>query len=352
MKGISLFSSAGIDEYYLNQIGFDIVVANELIKKRGDLYSFLYPKCNMIIGDINSDKVFNQLKVHADKQKIDFIIATPPCQGVSLAGKNKNNNQMIKDDRNYLIFKAIELIKIVKPKFILIENVVRFNKLFLPYKGTLSSVFDILTKEFPSYSVDMHEFDASDYSIPQKRKRIIYRIYDKSISWQLPKKSKLVTVRDAISHLPSLESGERSNIRWHFARKHDNRHVNWMKHTPEGCSAFDNDQHFPVNNMGHRIKGYRATYSRMKWDAPAPTITMRNDAISSQSNVHPGRKKQDGTYSDARVLSILELLILTSLPEDINLPESISENLIRQCIGESFPPLLLKKILQKIHFNS
>lgn len=76
---------------------------------------------------------------------------------------------------------------------------------------------------------------------------------------------------------------------------------------------------------------------------------MRNDAISSQLNVHPGRKLTNGHYSDARVLTPLELMLLSSLPEDWNIPEDTNELLIRKCIGECIPPLLIKKIVEQIH---
>ena len=86
----------------------------------------------------------------------------------------------------------------------------------------------------------------------------------------------------------------------------------------------------------------------MRWDEPAPTITVRNDCISSQRNVHPGRLLKNGTYSDARVLTPLELMILDSLPEDWNIPDDTPEILIRQIIGESVPPLMVQKIIQEI----
>ncbi len=76
---------------------------------------------------------------------------------------------------------------------------------------------------------------------------------------------------------------------------------------------------------------------------------MRNDAISSQRNVHPGRLKPDGTYSDARVLTPLELMIINSMPTDWNIPDDTPEILVRQCIGESIPPLLLKKVAGMIN---
>ena len=82
--------------------------------------------------------------------------------------------------------------------------------------------------------------------------------------------------------------------------------------------------------------------------SPAPTITMRNDCISSQSNVHPGRLLSDGTYSDARVLTVYELMIVSSLPKDWNIPDWASDHFIRQVIGEGIPPLLVKNIMKEL----
>ena len=75
---------------------------------------------------------------------------------------------------------------------------------------------------------------------------------------------------------------------------------------------------------------------------------MANGSISSQNNVHPGRLKSDGTYSDARVLSLKEIFILTGLPEDWHPPKWASENLIRQVTGEGIPPKLIDRLLTTI----
>ena len=121
-----------------------------------------------------------------------------------------------------------------------------------------------------------------------------------------------------------------------------------MQHTPTGKSAFENRKYYPVKNDGEKIDGWKSTYRRMKWDEPAPAITIRNDAISSHMNVHPGRHLNNGKYSDARVLTPLELIILTSLPKDWALPDDTPELLLRKCLGESIPPLMTKKIVSGI----
>ena len=70
--------------------------------------------------------------------------------------------------------------------------------------------------------------------------------------------------------------------------------------------------------------------------------------MSSHNNVHPGRLKKDGTYSDARVLTLLETFIVHSIPKDIDFPQDATDTFIRTMIGESVPPLLLYKIISEI----
>ena len=110
MKGVSLFSSAGIAETYLRESGINISVANELVEERASLHTKIYPDCNMITGDILNKKIFQNIIASSGK-KIDFLIASPPCQGMSVAGKNRNINQMLSDERIFLVFRIIEFIE-------------------------------------------------------------------------------------------------------------------------------------------------------------------------------------------------------------------------------------------------
>ncbi len=346
LKGISLFASAGIGETYFESIGIDIIVANELIPKRADLYQKLHPNTKMICGDISNYDTFNNILRNCPP-KIDFLLASPPCQGMSVAGKNRCQESMESDKRNYLITYVVEIIKKTDPDYILIENVPSLLKLELKYDGEFKNVVEILNYEFGhEYIIEGKVVDSSDFKVPQTRLRAIIKMNKKNKRWEWPKiHTEKVTVEEAIGHLPSLEAGEVSDIKWHFARNHTKNNILWMKHTPTGNTAFSNELYFPQKDNGERIKGYESSYRRIKWDTPAPTITIRNDCIGSQRNVHPGRLLVDGTYSDARVLTPLELMILTSLPIDWNIPDDTPEILIRQCIGESIPPLMLKEIV-------
>jgi len=347
MRGVSLFSGAGIAEHFMEDLGIEIVVANELIEKRAKLYQNIYPNTKMIQGDILNNKVFNNIIKKSGK--IDFLIASPPCQGMSIAGKNRSVKEMMLDERNHLILKVVEFIKIKNPKYILIENVSRLLKLLISHNGKLLTVVELLSSNFSKdYIIEAKILDAKDYGVPQRRKRAIIKMYKKQFKWDWPKKEKEITVQETIGHLPSIEAGESSNLKWHFARSHTPKHILWMKNTPTGTTAFHNKKHYPKKEDGIKIKGYESTYRRINWDEPSPAITIRNDAISSQRNVHPGRKNKNGTYSDARVLTPLELFLLTSLPNNWNIPDNTPEILIRQCIGEAIPPVMITKILKGV----
>lgn len=349
LKGLSLFASAGIAEMNLMACGINIKVANELIPIRAKAHEFWHPKCKMICGDITDSKIKNSIISESKKEGIDFIMATPPCQGVSLVGKNKNNTDMLNDPRNFLIFHVFDIIDNINPKVVMIENVDRFLVMKFPFDNGYYNIEYIIKKKYSSkYSVNVNVYNAQFYGIPQSRKRVIIIMTNKEFKFIEPKQEALITVEEAIGNLPSLESGQTSNLKNHNARTHTSEQVLWMKHTPTGHSAFENEIYFPQKKNGEKLKGYSATYKRIEWNKPAPTITMRNDAISSQSNVHPGRLLNDGTYSDARVLTLRELFILSSINPDLDIPPFVSDSQIRYMIGEAVPPKLIEAIAKNI----
>ena len=349
LNGLSLFASAGIAEMNLDKCNINIVVANELLDIRAKVHSFWHPKSSVIVGSITDDDVKTEIIEQSQKRNVEFVLATPPCQGVSLIGKNKSNEDMVNDPRNYLIFHAFDVIDKISPKIVVIENVDRFLKMKFPYKDGFYNIEFILHDKYSSkYDISVNVYNAMDYGVPQSRNRCIMVLTTKDYIFTMPEKEKIITVREAIGNLPSIESGEKSEIKNHYARKHTLEQVLWMQHTPTGHSAFENEIYFPQKKNGDRLKGYMATYKRIDWDKPAPTITMRNDAISSQSNVHPGRLLENGLYSDARVLTLRELFILSSINPDIDIPTFASDSQIRYMIGEAVPPKLIEAVCSNI----
>ena len=371
INALSLFSNVGIAESYFSDLGIRVKVANELIQERARFYKHLYPKTHMIVGDITNEEIFNEVVKESLKEKVDFIIATPPCQGMSCAGKKDPY-----DPRNFLIYYAIEAVKRIKPKFVLFENVPMQQHTQIELNGKFIFIPQYVEHELSNDYTFCNDriVNAMDYGVPQSRQRYIYLLVrkDLEVKWGFPSKEKIITLRDAIGNLPSLDPQlrdkeelwrfpdyEKKRIeglkvsKWHYPPKHSWKQVEWMMHTPSGKSAFQNEIYYPCTK-GRRIKGAPRTYMRMNWDKPATTILQNSGVISTFSTVHPGRllfdsdNESERVYSDPRALTIYELMILTSLPLDWNIPDWASETLIRSVIGEGIPPLMIKKIIEEL----
>ena len=142
--------------------------------------------------------------------------------------------------------------------------------------------------------------------------------------------------------------------KWHNPPKHVKRQIVTMMHTPTGETAFNNKEEYkPKKQDGTPVKGYKNTYKRQNWDSPAYTVTMYNRTISSQNNVHPGRyigndANGDALYSDPRVLTVYELMLIMSLPSNWPIPDNVTEHFIRSVLGEGIPPLFVKKLFLKL----
>lgn len=369
IRAVSLFSNVGIAETYLEELDVHVAAANELIPQRAEFYRHLHPNTNMITGDITDRSVYSAVIEEARKGKVDLLIATPPCQGMSIAGEMNPY-----DERNSLVKYAVDAILDLRPAFALIENVPQQLTTPISYNGSEITITEYIEKRLGSlYNINEDKvLDTMDYGVPQMRRRAIFLCADKTtgIQWTFPpKEAKIVTLEEAFQGIPDLwpnikEKEFRGVLpentpealsfnKWHQPMTHVWRNVECMLYTPTGNTAYDNPVHFPKKKDGTKVKGYDTAYHRMFWDKPGSTITTYNFRIGSQNNVHPGRpwKKDshgDMMYTNPRVLTIYELLIVSSLPADWNIPAWATDNLIRTVIGEGIPPLLIKKLIQQI----
>lgn len=375
IRCLSLFANIGIAEAYFDEIGIDVCIANEIDQRRAEIYEAIYPNTEVMQGDIADPSLRRHIVRESKKKKINFVIATPPCQGMSVAG-----NRDPLDRRNHLIFYAIDVIKRLKPSFVLIENVPRqmSTKIFSDEKLTLipSFVKNTLGRHY-FFNIGAELFNAADFGVPQNRERSLFLCIRKDLgfTWPIPDKdNKLVNLEEAIGDLPSLDPLLREGLdltmakfpnyeenriaglnasRWHIPPVHPWRQVEWMMHTPTGTSAIFNAKHHPTRLDGAKIKAHHNHYRRLDWEKPGRTVDTYNAYLSTLSSGHPGRKiisadNGETTYSDARALSIAELLIVMSLPRDWPIPNNVNLPLLRTALGEGIPPLMTKKLLQKL----
>ncbi len=371
IKGVSLFANVGIAEALFKDIGIDIKLANEIDEKRAQFYQEVYTDTEMICGDITDDVLRNKIIEKAKKYTCNFVIATPPCQGMSVAG-----NRYEFDERNQLIYYAIDVIKKLKPDYVFLENVPRQLQTKIIADGVKISIPDYIKRELSSeYNFNKETLvRAMDHGVPQMRERNIFLLVkkDKNITWEFPAKKPIITLQEAIGSLPSLDPLLREGLdftlekfpgyekklkvakkvsKWHYPPLHSWKQVEWMMHTPSGTTAFNNKIYYPQKENGVRIIGHHNHYRRMAWTKPSRTITQNNGVISSLCCVHPGRpyeKNGETLYSDPRVLTIYELLVVSSLPLDWNIPAWANESFIRKVIGEGIPSNLAKEIMLEL----
>lgn len=375
MKALSLFANIGIAEACLKEIGIHVAVANEFIPKRAELYQKIYPKTKMICGDITDETIYNQVLSAAKAANIQVVMATPPCQGMSTAGKQKDF-----DSRNELFLYALKFVKALCPKYIFFENVPAFMSTRIMYKGDARLIPDVIKEEVGEfYDLSFNIVNTQNYGVPQMRERMIMLGTRHGLprQWLMPQQDEeKQTLEQAIGWIPTIDPFVRdlptdefkrrfphyeerkaaalAISPWNMPTSHVWRNVVVMQHTPTGRSAFQNeDRWLPRKKNGDVVRGFKNTYKRQNWDTPGYTIAMDNIEISSQNNVHPGRpdgvdENGEVVYSDARALTTFELMCIMSIPRDWPVPEDTDPKLFRKLIGEGVPSLFVRKIFESL----
>ena len=166
---IDLFSGCGGMSLGLEAAGFDVVASVEFDAIHTLVHHFNFPYGASICTDIsklNSEELLQAVKEKGFSCEIDLIAGGPPCQGFSHIGKRQ-----LDDPRNSLVFEYVRIIKEIKPKYFIFENVPGISS------GKHKKFLEELIIEFESigYSIEkpVSILDASFYGAPQKRKRLI-----------------------------------------------------------------------------------------------------------------------------------------------------------------------------------
>lgn len=221
---IDLFCGAGGMSEGIIRAGFDIVFSNDINEQVVETYTTRHEMLGYKEGHnthfecedirkVNGEKIFgaiNQLKVYSGRKikEVDAIFGGPPCQGFSRAGKRQVN-----DPRNMLFKEYIRIIKEINPKYIVMENVEGMLDMILydfeSIDGEIypeGKVVDIVQKELDKIEYNYLKpqvLKASQYGVPQKRKRLIFLGYRKDMQKpQYPKKEQHeVTVKEAFEGL-------------------------------------------------------------------------------------------------------------------------------------------------------
>jgi DNA (cytosine-5)-methyltransferase 1 len=263
MRAVSLFSCSGIGDIGLEAAGIETVVANEIVSERCQILRSNYKNCTIIEGDIWSMK--SEIVSHS--KDIDFVLATPPCQGMSSNGAGKlldeirKGNRPKMDPRNRLIIPAVEIISEIQPRVFMLENVPEMEEtIILDRDDKPTRILDFVTSSLPGYVIQYKVIQCADYGLGQNRKRLI-TIGLKSAEENLdlfPQEThskdgkgstkRHVTLRDVIGSFPKLDAskGKESNLDfhpYHYVSTLEPRKYDWISKTPPEQGAFDNQCH-------------------------------------------------------------------------------------------------------------
>ncbi|HMM00533.1 MAG TPA: DNA cytosine methyltransferase [Bacilli bacterium] len=291
-KIISLFSGCGGLDLGFEKAGFEISVANEFDKKIYDTYKINHPNTKLIEGDIRS------LSAVDFPLNVDGIIGGPPCQSWSEAGALKG----IEDERGQLFFDYIRILKEVKPKFFLAENV--RGMLSNRHSDAVKNILEMFDEA--GYYVTLNVANAKDYGVAQERIRVFYIGFrkDLDVDFVFPQGStegdNKLTLKDIIYDLKDTAVPA-------LARN---------KYNP---NAINNNEYFvgafsPIFMSRNRVKG---------WNEQAFTV----QASGRQCQLHPQAPKMEkvgvdkyqfvpGFESHYRRMTVREVARIQGFPDD------------------------------------
>ena len=341
---IDLFSGVGGLSLGFEMAGFKAVIANEYDASIAESYVKNRPHVKMIVNDITQLPIQETFSEY--RGKIDLIVGGPPCQGFSQKGQRKSIN----DERNFLFRYYYEVVALVKPKYFVMENVPNLLTTEDGYfKKEIESLFESI-----GYKIVADVLNASDFGVPQNRKRavIIGRLGDYPLSMPKPQTRK-VTIWDAISDLAYLESGEGAEVQEyryapqseyqrvlrdgsillnnHVATKHSELALERLRLIPPNKGR----EVLPPEHLTKSI--YSGTWSRMLKDDISVTITTRFDTPSSGRFTHPFLN---------RAITVREAARIQSFPDTFVFHGNKTSQMKQ--VGNAVPPLLAKAIAEVI----
>ena len=306
---VDLFSGAGGISKGFELAGFEGVCGLDWFPEAGKTYRRNFHH-SFVEGDIclpeKKAEFYGQVKKGLAGRKLTVVAGGFPCQGFSMAG-----NRIVYDPRNSLYRELLEIVKHLKPEFVVCENVVGLRTMLN------GGVEQMIIEDFKKAGYDMNvtTLCAADYEVPQKRHRVIFignRIGAKNLHPKpLLEEGNYVTTGDAIKDLMKRKPDPEFN---HVPTEHRPDMAKRMLVLPEGKSLY---------------KGYSDAWKKCPWNEPSCTIKENHGGV----NIHPKLP---------RVLTAREMARLQSFPDDFIFEGPKNKQLVQ--LGNAVPPLLSKAI--------
>lgn len=330
---IDLFAGVGGLSAGLRSAGFDVRAAVEIDPVASSTYLKNHPKTDVIVDDIRNVSGEALLRAAGlEHGQLALLTGCPPCQGYSTL-RTRRKTKAVKDPRNDLIFEFLRLVQSVRPRAVLLENVpglaadTRFQKFCRALK-------------LQGYSVDFATIDAQHYGVPQRRKRLVLlAMLNQSLpdNWSKSTSMVPVTVRDAIG---ALSVPGRSGDALHDAsERRSEMTMRRIRATPADGGSRDSLDTSLQLKCHAKSDGFSDVYGRMKWDAPAPTITSGCNNPSKGRFLHP---------TEHRAITLREAALLQTFPPRYKFDLTRGKEHVAAQIGNAFPPRMILPIARRI----
>jgi DNA (cytosine-5)-methyltransferase 1 len=332
LTSIDLFAGAGGLSCGLTAEGFKVVAAVEIDPTSAKSYSLNHQGTNVLVDDARQISGAQLLRAAGiDRGQLDLLTGCPPCQAFSTL-RTKRRTQKTIDPSKELILEILRLVRSMRPRAVIVENVpgLANDECFVNFR---------LGLEKAGYRSEYAVLNASDFGVPQRRKRLVLvALRGKKIpsSW-FGHQCERRTVREAISHLaPAGTSGD---------ALHDipeNRTAAMMLRimaTPKDGGSRDDIPPELGCDCHLRTTGYKDVYGRMAWDDVSPTITSGCTNPSKGRFLHP---------EENRAITLREAGLLQTFPPDYQFCLDRGKDHVARQIGNAFPPNMIRPIARVI----
>lgn len=339
---IDLFCGAGGLSYGFERAQYRVLLGIDNDQRALDTFKLNHKGSKIICGDI-SEITGRDIVDKIGTENIDVIVGGPPCQGMSLSGPRKFN-----DPRNVLYLSFIRLVAEIQPKAFVIENVPGLVGLF----G--GEIKNNIIREFEKiqYSVKFSILDASNYGVPQRRRRVFFVGIKGKNHFEFPVGTgEIITCEMALSDLPPLHDSlgtieqdyytepqnqyqvlmrtSSSKIHNHIAANHTDRVKQIISLVPDGGNYKD------LPDELRNTRNFNVAWTRFSRNSPSPTID-----TGHRHHFH---------YEHNRVPTVRECARLQSFPDDFIFLGNKTEQ-FRQ-VGNAVPPLLAEEIANELRHS-
>lgn len=349
-KAVSFFSGAGGLDTGMMQAGFDIRLTIEIEETFCETLRTNHPGMNVLHGDImeySRERIYREANINEDEE-IDFLFGGSPCQSFSTAGKRR----AFSDPRGQAMLKFAELVRTVRPKVFLLENVRGLLSAALKHrplnqrgdgfppleeKELPGSALNFLLGQFSGYNINYRLVNAADYGVPQTRERVFFVGVRNDLRrrFEFPDKTHDAEGQNGLNNWVTFgQMLQEIDFHQHHYLEYSPERLRFMRMIPPGGGNWRNlPEEIRREAMGGAYEsggGKVGFYRRINVNKPAPT--MLTSPIQKSTNLgHP--------YED-RPLSIEEYLAVQQFPKGYRVAGSLSDQYVQ--IGNAVPVGLAK----------